>query len=561
MNSHAELPASDAAAPQIACGTCAEAPEGSGLWLTVVVGLALTLAAILLQDHNEAGRSDFGADPDEPAHVVTGLMMRDYFVSGLWHGEPPMRFAQAYYDHFPKVALGHYPPGFYMLAGLWLLPFPTKSAWLLLMALLCGGGGALTFHLARRCGLSTRGAIGASVAFVLLPLTQQQTMLVMSDLLLCLCMLLATAAWAKFCDEEKARHALGFGLWAAAAILTKASGMALAALPPAAMLLLGRWRWLRNGRFWLAAVPVVLTALPWTLLTLHITEEGMMHESITAYIPKATAYYANAARWSLGPVLLAGGGACLTIGLVRWLTRKQPPDALPLLLGVLPGAVLLLYLVSPSGMSERYLLPVVPSVAIGTFAIAGMLVRRMQRRMPSLPTCFLENYGYAALVIAIISNVPWPHPKQMLGYSEMGTRLLQEAPRGKVLVIADSRGEGALTAEVALRVADRVHSPWTIVRGSKLLAESDWLGRNYEVKIADTEQLASRLQDEGIEWLVVDAGIPEDQRPTHFAATQHWLDMKPAGITAVASLPSRRSAREQPAHLDLFHLPPAPPKP
>ena len=37
-----------------------------------------------------------------------------------------MAFAQAYYTAFPKVArAGHYPPGYYLLAGVWLLLVPS----------------------------------------------------------------------------------------------------------------------------------------------------------------------------------------------------------------------------------------------------------------------------------------------------------------------------------------------------------------------------------------------------------------------------------------------------
>jgi len=66
-----------------------------------------------------AFRSGFGANPDEPAHYVTGLMVRDY-VAQLLPGSP-IAFAQNYYLHYPAVAFGHWPPMFYVLQALWTL--------------------------------------------------------------------------------------------------------------------------------------------------------------------------------------------------------------------------------------------------------------------------------------------------------------------------------------------------------------------------------------------------------------------------------------------------------
>src|SRR5687768_1549891 len=70
-------------------------------------GIALTLQRVCGAYHGE-----FNGYPDEPAHYVTGLLIRDYIAQGL--PQPPMAFAKNYYLHYPKVALGHWPPLFYM---------------------------------------------------------------------------------------------------------------------------------------------------------------------------------------------------------------------------------------------------------------------------------------------------------------------------------------------------------------------------------------------------------------------------------------------------------------
>ena len=71
-----------------------EAPEGWQRWNFLPILLVLVFLSVYLQIQNGVYSSDFGADPDEPAHVVTSLMMRDYLATGIWRGELPMAFAQ-----------------------------------------------------------------------------------------------------------------------------------------------------------------------------------------------------------------------------------------------------------------------------------------------------------------------------------------------------------------------------------------------------------------------------------------------------------------------------------
>src|ERR1700680_1452483 len=78
-----------------------------------VPAILFLFLAIALQYAAGAYRAGFGAYPDEPAHYVTGLMVRDYILHAV--GRPPMRFAENYYLHYPAVAFGHWPPVFYVI--------------------------------------------------------------------------------------------------------------------------------------------------------------------------------------------------------------------------------------------------------------------------------------------------------------------------------------------------------------------------------------------------------------------------------------------------------------
>src|SRR5204863_238232 len=115
--------------------------------------------------------------PDEPAHLITGLMVRDYIALGF--PDVPMHFAEDYYLHYPKVAFGHWPPLFYILEGLWTLIFPaTRASILLLMAVYTG---LTATCLARWTSARFSAVAGIAVAalFTSLPVVQEQTQQIM----------------------------------------------------------------------------------------------------------------------------------------------------------------------------------------------------------------------------------------------------------------------------------------------------------------------------------------------------------------------------------------------
>src|ERR1700758_3440929 len=76
----------------------------------VVVFVALLGFVVILQFLGGAYASGFGGYPDEPAHLVTSLMVRDFLASLDFRHS--WQFAQQYYYHYPKVAIGVWPPGF-----------------------------------------------------------------------------------------------------------------------------------------------------------------------------------------------------------------------------------------------------------------------------------------------------------------------------------------------------------------------------------------------------------------------------------------------------------------
>src|SRR5271154_3145026 len=77
----------------------------------IYTALLLAAMVVFFQWASDSRHSELGSHPDEAAHFVTGLMVRDYIASGM-HGNP-LTFANNYYQHYPKIGLGIWPPFFY----------------------------------------------------------------------------------------------------------------------------------------------------------------------------------------------------------------------------------------------------------------------------------------------------------------------------------------------------------------------------------------------------------------------------------------------------------------
>jgi hypothetical protein len=496
--------------------------QNTSTWFTgAILAVGLFAVTLALQFSSGAYQSEFAGHPDEAAHVVTSLMVRDYLVEGLPRGQHPMRFAENYYGKLPKVALGHYPPGFYGIVAIPLIPFRSPQTVLVMSALFGAGAAFLTWLVAKRF-LHPLSAIAVAVAFCCLPLIREYTSVVMSDLLLTIFLLGAAMAWSSFMRNGKLLPSLAFGVLAAAAILTKGSGILLALLPPVAGVLSRRFDLLKNWRLWLAPVPVVLFAAPWTVATLGISSEGWVFKSFSDYIKAAAVFFPPAFPKEFGFTLLVF--AIIGLGIfVRKVVTKSLVDPLAICFAALGVSVAICYASIPAGVEERYLIPFVPLI----FLAAGFGAEKAAKALRSrsrigLPVPILT----CAVMVAMAVERHEVNPKNYAGMGSVlatiKTNLGEDEPP-RVLISSDPRGEGALIAEAAF---DR-ETPWHIFRGSKSLATSDWIGRGYESEIDSPEKLTAFLHESNITAVVADQSIAGKWRlPHHELLTESIRDNK-----------------------------------
>ena len=179
----------------------------------VVVFAALLGIVVILQILGGAYASGFGGYPDEPAHLVTSLMVRD-FIAGL-NFRHPVQFAQQYYYHYPKVAIGLWPPAFYGALGIWFLFVgASRGSAMLFIALVAATTASVI--ISRQTFDGRWAGVLAAALFVASPLVQEASARVMSEHLVTLGMLVSTLCFARFARTERiseASHSESSRLW------------------------------------------------------------------------------------------------------------------------------------------------------------------------------------------------------------------------------------------------------------------------------------------------------------------------------------------------------------
>lgn len=495
----------------------------------VILVLAVFFAeAVLLQVLCGAYGYGFGAHPDEAAHFVSSLLVRDYLAQGM-HGNP-LAFAREYYLHYPKVAIGHWPPMLYGLLGSWmLLAGASRLSALLFTALIAAGTATLMYRAAARA-IGSWGGWLAGALFLALPLVQDSSARVMTEHLVTFFMLAATLAFAAFLRTERKRDGLAFGLLAAAAILTRGSAWALALVPPIAIVLTRRWSLLGRPGLWLSVLPIGIFCVPWYLMTRGMGE-GSWAGGGGGFFARALIAFSGMIGASLGWALLVAAvvGLALTV-IAPWRRRGVAPEWAAL--AALGAAAFLFQCAVPASIEERFMIAAMPSLLL--FAVAGVdgAARRLPLRSPSLARAVVTLIvlaGFALETFTVSTRYA------DAGYESLVRQVLQRAPAARTyLVAADSRGEGSLVAAVALA---QPRPQAIVLRGSKVLIHEDWLGHGTQDRYATVASVDSLLRGVPVDVVVVDDAMQASQRrPYHdrvesAARDSFWTALAPLPVT------------------------------
>jgi hypothetical protein len=526
-------------------------PPKARHWILGVIVFVLAFDVVFAwQRLAEAQKSEFGGHPDEAAHYVTGLFIRNSLVefwryaAGGFHGSPlriGREFAESYYTHYPKISLGVWPPFFYLVQSAWTLPFGvSRTSVLLFMCALAGGLGLLMFRTLREEFGSLMAATGAFL-LLSLPLVRSYYGMVMAETLSAVLMFGAMLAFGNFLDRERRADALWFGVLAAGAILTKGTGLALVFAVPLAVVASRRFHLLRRPAFWAAVLIIAVVAGPWTWATRNLGKGGWLQPSPSwSFTREAFQYYAVKFGFALGalPLMLFG------VGVLSKVRRAGHYPGRWVAAGALILAVMLFQSIAPVGFESRHLIPALPAAVM--FVVAG--------------AAWTGRTGIGARVILVaavaiqIGWITWPPAKKgCAGFAPLAKAMLDDAlPTDVTLVSSDAAGEGMFISEVAMHEARPGH---VIQRASKSLASSTWSGSGYSPAFASDDDVLGFLSSGQIQYLVIDDALPVDKRREHHEQLKRVIDAHPGKFSLLASSDNIRGGERQLPPIRLYKVP------
>ena len=512
-------------------------------WL-IVFAIAFD-AAFLLQKLGGAYDSEFGAHPDEAAHYVTGLFVRDAIKSlpscAAQRSAAPLKaFGPSapggFYEHYPKVALGVWPPFFYLVQSAWTLPFgESRMSVLLLMASLAAGVATLIYGALRR-EFGMLPAAAAALLWLCGPLAREYYGMIMAETLGTLTMLGATLFWGRFLDDGRKRDAVLFALLASAAIMTKGSGLALVLMCAFSLLLVRRWKLLTKPALWIAVVMVVVLAGPWTwFFRKEGTRVGGWEDNSGGI---SWSFTSQAVPYYFQKMSIAIGIAVAVFALIGIVTRARSNGRWAAVSSLVIGILTFQSLI-PVGYEARHILPA--TAALVLLAVAGIFTIARLRAL-RVEGAEQQKREYLWIVLLLLLTLPFAfmhrEQKGYSGFRPIASELLKTAqPGSRILVSSDARGEGMFISEIAMR--DK-RPNLTIERASKALVDPKgrtWDGKNLREKYSDDEQLLAFFTGGKIEYIVLDDALPEEKRAGYHDQLRRVINDNTGTFIAVAETP------------------------
>lgn len=447
------------------------------LWAPLLGLAALALSAAT------GGLSHSFLDPDESAHYVNTLFIADWLRAGC---PSPMPFARDFYAHFPKLSIGHWPPGWYaLLAPVFAVVRPSPFGAAILSAFAAGLPALLIVWALDRVG-ARRWGIVAAFAYLLLPLVSNEARYFRIDQPVALVAGLAAIAWFRATERPGLWRYLLFGALAAFATLTKGNGALAVLIPALDILMARRWRQLADWRLWVAAMATLLVVAPWYYVSFRISAGGFNYAPGPAYAWLSLKTDGAALYETMG---LVGLLAALFGAVAGWQEPLFRPIVRLSIAVIL--ATLLFQAAIPVALEDRYALPAIPWLVV-LIAIGPLAAAERNPIGAIVPTIVI----LAALVPCAVKLADQP-PKPDIGAPAIAAKM-QAAP-GIWLIDGRAGGEGAIIAEAAY-ADDGRRAIWA-ARASQWLSTSDFMGRGYRPSVhspAEARAVLDRLGVRGV---------------------------------------------------------------
>lgn len=501
--------------------------------VAAIAPFVLALAGVLaLQVLDGAYSAPIAGHPDEPGHVVTSLLYRQFLLAPA---ADPLQFAQDYYSHYPYLGAGHWPPMLHLSAAIWtLLAGAGKTQLILYLALAAAASAALLYRSVLTIGSARLAMIVVATWMALDPSRTAFSRFMAEGPLACLT-LAAVVVYIRYLRTPNYRLALLFAGLSSAAILTKETAVALAVVPPLAVAALRQWDLLRKGHFWLPAGIVLALAGSWHLWVAGlgvgrfrrgVLQRLLLHDQDT--VLDRLALLVVLLGWPL--LLLAAAG--LADRLVR-INRQD--DSAPLWIahaGLLAGGLLVL-VITPESKELRHLYHLTASFLIFAAAGAWSLTQRLRGSFRGPAAALL---GVSCILFSPISfarntkaSVTSPDASAIAQY-------LASRTDAQIILISGSvvGSEGPLIAEAALLEPAPARY---FIRASKTIYSTDWDAKRYRPLIATLPELKNFIDSSGIDAIVRLPGGELAQRPDQALLSRAIADGPDVWVSAPVDFP------------------------
>jgi hypothetical protein len=477
------------------------------LALTYLCTVAIGVLAMVLARAYQTGFS--GAD--EPSHFLNGYFIASYLSQHF--GSNPMGAASEFYIHYPKISIGHWPPAYYGFLGILFTVLPPTMPVVFAINVLCAALPALGVGASLAMLGGRRAAMAGTLVYALTPLVLEGHTMFMVDQPLAACLVAATAVWIAYVRQPGWSKALGFALLAALAVLIKGNGWLVVFIPLFHIMLTARWTLLLSFRLYVAAALMAAIVVPWYVLTAKIAADGFNYHAGLDYAMMALGANLRALMENVTPV-----GMALAVYSIVAEFRERHCSTLRW--NIVSGAIsllmatLVLQSLIPVDIVSRYMVPALPALVM--LAVLGGQRLLMQSSLAISPQTRMVSGVTLAMVMASpgILHLVQRVPKADTGVAQVANRLSGEAQPLLTVIDGPPAAEGAFIADMAVR--DHGLQGY-VIRSSKLLAESNFMGSSYSLKFSAPGQVLAELRRLGVRHVVI---VRDNDRPAFPHSTQ-----------------------------------------
>ncbi len=491
-------PDAEAADPALSTADAARGhSDGLGLRRVAWIYLACLAAASLTAYYQGALDAGF-SEADESSHFLNTFLIWQYLGHGL--GGNPLAFAQDLYLFYPKISIGHWPPLYYALIAplFFVLPVEPATAMAINVVVAMAPAALIALVVGRFAGW--RWALAAGLLYATVPVVLMSERFFHLDQAVAAVGLGGAIVWARFAAAPSYRLSIAYGMLAGAAILIKGNGWILGLLPAFHIMLSGRWALLIDRKTYVGAAVALGAVVPWQLVTMKISSDGFMFEAGLGYTLAAIRFNVGVLWENLGALGLVAAALAAGVALRKPYRGSEFRHAAELCAALILATITLQSLV-PVALAGRYMAPALAATAILTVMAVVMVLRSR----------FLAGSARmrAAVAVAAVAVLALPGAMFLWKSTPKGDLRMDLAAAAamstgapRITVIDGSSGaEGALIAEVAVR--DSARSNY-VVRASKLLSRSNYLGGDYELLAATPAAAAAALRELGVGAVVLE---------------------------------------------------------